>query len=92
MPTSRRRYTVTETPRIEASLAAVRERFGDEAASLPDLIVLGAEALLERARADEERVNRSRRALAEMIRQKSLPGDADAGLEAHESGWVPTAP
>lgn len=89
MPTSRRRHTVTETPRLEASLAAVRERFGDEAASIPDLIVLGAETLLTRARDADERVNRSRRALAEMVRKKSLPGDPEAALEAHESGWVP---
>lgn len=70
----------------------MRERFGDEAASIHDLIVLGAEALLERAQEHDERVNRSRRALAEMIREKSLPGDMGAGHHVHESGWVPSAP
>jgi len=88
MPTTRRRHTITETPRVEAALDAVREELGADAVSLPDLIILGAHTLLAQDRGHGQRVEEKRRALAEMIRSRSLPGDLQAGLDAHEFGWT----
>lgn len=89
MPTQRPRHTITEVGRVEDALGRVRAVQGGDV-DLRELIVLGAEVAVDRARqeaASEERRAVLRRRLIERI---GRPGefDLEAAEAVREHGWV----
>jgi hypothetical protein len=88
MPTKRRRHAVTETPPVQAALDELRRELGEEAVHLPELVILGAREKLARLRAERRHMTEGRLRLAERIRSRELPVDADAADEVRRSGWT----
>ena len=88
MPTTRPRHTITEVGDVEDALQRVRKQTGS--ADVRELIVLGAEAKLER---EQERLrSAARRAeLRErLIARTAHPGgvDVEAAAEVRRHGWA----
>lgn len=87
MPTQRPRHTITEVGPVEEALGRVRAVRGE--VDLRELIVLGAEVAVERARqeaeADERRADLRRR-LIERIGRTGV--DLEAAEEVRERGWA----
>ena len=88
MPTKRRRHAVTETPRVEAALAVLRRELGSEHVDLAELVVLGAEQKAKQVRAENAGRAELRRQLAEQIRTRTVPVDAEAAAEVRRRGWA----
>lgn len=87
MPTSRRRHAVTETPRVQAALTALRAELGNDRVDLAEIVVLGAELKLHQLRiARGDRAERLR-SLAQRVRTQTLPVDADAAATVRRTGW-----
>ena len=88
MPTKRRRHAITETPDIQAALDALRGELGRSRIELGELVILGANVKLEELRAQRDSTAARRRALADRVRQRDLPVDAEAADTVRRSGWA----
>jgi hypothetical protein len=88
MPTKRRRHAITETPPVEAALDELRRELGTDHLELGELVVLGAAAKLASIHAERDGDARLRRRLADRVRSRSLPVDADAADVVRRTGWV----
>jgi hypothetical protein len=86
VPTKRRRHAITETPPVEVALTELRRELGTNHFELTELVVLGAAVKLASIRADRESDARLRRCLADRIRSRGLPVDADAADVARRTG------
>jgi hypothetical protein len=90
VPTSRKRYMITETDEVGAALDRVRQADPDGTFNLGELVVLGAQCkvdLIEQAQRDDER----RAELRERFLQRTRSGegvDWDALADVHEHGWA----
>lgn len=86
MPTSRKRYMITETDEVGVALERVRQADPDHAFNLAELVVLGAERkieMLERSPHDDEH----RAELRERFLRRGRTGagvDWDLLLAAHD--------
>ena len=88
MPTHRRRHAITETPRVEAALSALREELGEQRVEMAELVVLGAREKLEQVRREREDLAARRARLAARIRARSLSVDAEAAATVRREGWA----
>jgi hypothetical protein len=88
VPTKRRRHAVTETPPVQEALDELRRELGEEPLRLPELVILGAREKLTRLRAERQELAEGRRRLAQRVRLRELPVDADAADEARRLGWT----
>jgi hypothetical protein len=88
VPTSRKRHTITETPRVEAALEELREAAPGDRIDLGELVVLGAARKLEERRAGAQRRDALLDDLAERVRRGDLGVDPDAAEEVRRSGWA----
>jgi hypothetical protein len=88
VPTRRRRHAITETPRVQAALDALREAMGDDRVELGELIVLGAQEKLSRVRAERDETAALRRRLVDRIRRRDIPADRVAAEEVRRVGWA----
>lgn len=59
VPTSYPRHSITETPAVAAVLGPLRDRLGDRAPTLAELVVRGAESTLRELDAAERARHRS---------------------------------
>jgi hypothetical protein len=87
MPTKLRRHTITETDEVAEALSHVRAI--GETFDLKQLVVLGAERLVEEHR-DKQADEDSRTALRQRLLARGLttPGvDVEAAQWAHEQAW-----
>jgi hypothetical protein len=73
---------------VEAALEELRRELGTDSVELGELVVLGAAAKLASIRAERDSDARLRRRLADRIRSRSLPVDADAAERARRTGWA----
>ncbi|MEI7714498.1 MAG: hypothetical protein WCI78_00165 [Mycobacterium sp.] len=88
MPTRRRRHAITETPPVEVALDELRRELGSDRVELSELVILGAAAKVASIRVDRASGAALRRRLADRIRSRSLPVDAEAAEQARRTGWV----
>lgn len=88
VPTNRRRHAITETPPVEAALDELRRELGTDHVELGELVVLGAAAKLSLIHAERDGDAKLRRRLADRIRARSLPVDADAADLVRRTGWA----
>jgi len=88
MPTTRRRHAITETPPIQEALDELRSELGVDRVDLAELVVLGAGAKLAQVRAEGERSREACERVADWIRNRTVPADADAADEVRRSGWT----
>lgn len=88
MPTSLRRHSITETPRVEAALAELRELIPGQRLDLGELVVLGARRKAEEFRAGEARRQDLLNDLAERVLRGDLGIDPAAAAEVRERGWA----
>ena len=88
VPTSRRRHAITETPPVETALDELRRELGTDHVELGELVVLGAAAKLSLIRAERDGDAKLRRRLADRIRARNLPVDADAADLVRRTGWA----
>lgn len=80
MPTKRRRHTITEVGDVEQALERVRAVDGEP--DIRELVVLGAEAAVERA-AERERLKE--RLIARLATGEGI--DLEAAEEVRQHGW-----
>ena len=92
MPTSRKRYTVTETDDVGAALDRVRAASPDGTVNLTELVILGAGAKVDQLTQDRADTDRRARLRARFLaRTRSGDGvDWDALTSVHEHGWAHT--
>ena len=88
MPTNRRRHALTETPRVEAALTELRRELGTDRIDLAEIVVLGAELKLQQLRIDRTDRDELLRSLAERVRTRTLPIDAEAAALVRRTGWA----
>lgn len=88
MPTNRRRHAVTETPRVEAALTELRKELGTDRIDLAEIVVLGAELKLQQLRIDRTDRDELLHSLAERVRTRTLPVDAEAAALVRRTGWA----
>lgn len=88
MPTTRPRHTITEVGAVADALSRVRATTGG--VDLRELIVLGAEAKLEREEQRAQAVERSAALRERLIARSTRPGAADleAAREVRRRGWA----
>lgn len=89
MPTKHPRHIVTEVGPVAEAFAKARKVQPD--VHVRDLVLLGAQALIERAERDEVDDERRAAAIEELIRMAQDPDafDRDAGIHVHEVLGVP---
>lgn len=90
MPTNRRRHAITETAPVQAALDKLRRELGSERVELTELVILGAQAKLERLRATRGAQLGLRQRLAERVRSRGLPTDPKAAEEVRRTSWART--
>ncbi|HVX31595.1 MAG TPA: hypothetical protein VHA80_00515 [Solirubrobacterales bacterium] len=91
MPTTRPRHTITETPKVQAALDALRAKLGEsERIDFAELVTLGAEVKARQVAADEDAAAKARKELADAIRSGSLrySVDVDAADEVKRLGLI----
>lgn len=89
MPTTRPRHTITETERVEAALARLRNELRGAHIDFAELVVLGAEEKVARLRRDGPSSSEARSWLARRIRDRTLPSDIAAADEVKTLGLQP---
>ncbi|MGC2374399.1 MAG: hypothetical protein WA484_11050 [Solirubrobacteraceae bacterium] len=92
MPTTRPRYTITETPPVQEALDELRSNLGEgERIDFAELVTLGARVKARRLRADDAEAQAARKRLADMIRTRSIPihVDVTAADEVKHLGLIP---
>lgn len=87
MPTKRRRHAITETPPVEKALDELRDELDGERLELPELVILGAREKISQLRAERAQGAGLRRRLAERIRLRDVPVEAEAADEVRRRGW-----
>lgn len=92
MPTKHRRHAITETPAVKAALDELRDELDGERVRLSELVILGAEEMLSRLRAERDRSAEFRRRLADRVRGGNIPIDPDAAENAKRHGWADRDP
>lgn len=85
MPTSYPRHSITETPALHAALAPLRERLGDRAPSLSELVVRGAESVLREIQARDRAKARSLNTFVDRLRAGPRPDLREAHRIRHAS-------
>jgi hypothetical protein len=70
---------ITETPPVEEALDELRAALGSERIDFAELVRIGARAKARELRGDGVAGRRARSRLAESVRARSLPLDAEAG-------------
>lgn len=92
MPTTRPRYTITETPPVQEALDELRSNLGEgERIDFAELVTLGARVKARRLRTDSSEARVAAKRLAEMIRSRSIPIDVDIAAveEVKHLGLIP---
>ncbi|MEJ7893571.1 MAG: hypothetical protein WKF94_13140 [Solirubrobacteraceae bacterium] len=79
MPTSHPRHSITETPALAAALEPLRQRLGEEAPSLSDLVLRGAAATLRELEAQDRAATQMRSTFVERLRQAPPPDYDEIG-------------
>ncbi|MBA2348753.1 MAG: hypothetical protein H0V81_10710 [Solirubrobacterales bacterium] len=89
MPTKHPRHIVTETGRIAEAFAKARRVKPD--VHVRDLVLLGAEAIVEQAEQETVDEERRQRAIADLIALSQDPDafDRDAAIHVHDVLGVP---
>ncbi len=89
MPTTRPRYTITETPPVHEALDELRSQLREERIDFAELVILGARAKAQRLRRESAAAREARMRLAEMIRTGSGPEpDIAAAEEVKRLGLI----
>jgi hypothetical protein len=88
MPTRRRRHAVTETPPIQAVLDELRQALGGERVDMGELVILGAQQMLVRVRAQRDDTTALRQRLAARVRRRNIRADRAAADHGRHAGWA----
>jgi hypothetical protein len=89
MPTTRPRYTITETPPVHKALDELRAELREDPIDFAELVILGAQAKAQRLRHDSTAARAARMRLAEMVRTGSGPApDLAAAEEVKHLGLI----
>ena len=88
VPTKRRRHAITETPRVQVALDALRQELGSDSVELGELVVLGAGVKLDAIRAGRDGDAAKRRRLADRVRSRAIGADVEAADEVRSAGWA----
>ena len=76
------------TPPVQQALDELRSELSVDRVDLAELVVLGAGAKLAQVRAEGERSRAAGGRVADWIRSRTVPADADAADEVRRSGWT----
>ena len=79
---------MTETPLVEAALSELRKELGTDRIDLAEIVVLGAEVKLQQLRIDRTDRDELVRSLADRVRTRTLPVDAEAAALVRRTGWA----
>jgi cell division septum initiation protein DivIVA len=77
MPTTRPRFTITETEPVREALDELRRALGEKQVELPELVIRGARDKVREIRTQGDEVRKARIRVASAIR-------AEAGVDAAE--------
>ncbi len=92
MPTKHRRHAITETPEVKEALEALRADLHEDRIDLAELVIMGAEAKLARARSEDERRRALREDLVRRLRSRDLDVDPVLADEAKRAGLPDVGP
>lgn len=73
---------------MQAALDELRSELGTDRVELGELVVLGAGAKLAAIRAERDEDAALRRRLADRVRSRALPVEADAADRVRRTGWA----
>ena len=79
---------MTETPPVEQALNSLRKELGTDHIELGELVILGAQAKLERVRGARGDTAARRGRLANRVRAGDLPVDIEAADQVRRAGWT----
>jgi hypothetical protein len=89
VPTKHKRHAITETPPVKEALDELRRELGSDRVPLAELVVLGAREKVTRLRAERDATQAALDEVAEWIRTRTVPVDAEAAEEVRRTGWTP---
>ena len=73
---------------MQEALDELRRELGDDRVPLSELVILGAREKTARLRAERDEADEARRWVAERIRARDVPVDAEAAEDVRRSGWT----
>ena len=73
MPTSHPRHSITETPALAAALEPLRARLGDDAPTLSELVLRGAESTLRELEARDRARTHALETFVDRLRAEPQP-------------------
>jgi len=85
VPTSHPRHSITETPALAAVLQPLRERLGDQAPTLAELVMRGAEAKLRELDAQDRAKDRALTTFVDRLTAGPAPDLKEARAIRHAS-------
>ena len=88
VPTALPRHTITETAPVREALDALRARIYGQRIDFAELVVLGAGVKVRQLPDDAAAAREAARRLAAMVRDRSIPVDAEAAAEVKHRGLI----
>ena len=88
VPTSHPRHTITETAPVREALDALRVRMAGRGIDFAELVVLGAAVKVRQLPDDAAAAREAARRLAVRVRNRSIPVDVEAAVEAKQRGLI----
>jgi hypothetical protein len=88
VPTTRPRYTITETPPVHEALDELRSQLREERIDFAELVILGAREKAQRLRGESAAAREAREWLAREIREGTSPVDVKAAEEVKRLGLI----
>jgi hypothetical protein len=88
MPTTRPRYTITETPPVHEALDELRAELREDRIDFAELVILGARAKAQRLRNESAAAREAREWLAREIREGTSHVDVKAAEEVKRLGLI----
>lgn len=88
MPTTRPRYTITETPPVHEALDELRSQLREERIDFAELVILGARAKAQRLRGKDREAREARERLIEEVLHGTSQVDLQAAEEVKRLGLI----
>lgn len=90
MPTTRHRFTITETEPVREALDDLRRELGDDRVELPELVIRGARDKVRELRLTGGEARKARMRLAKAIREGEGvdPAEVAAAEDAKRAGLI----